>query len=255
MTATALRTGTAVLTATTLATGLAACGSGDDQPARTKVVTVLAAASLTEAFGDLKKQVEEAHADVEVRVSFAASSTIVQQVNNHADADIIALADEKAGKTLKPDVIKGAHPRLFATNQLVIATPADNPGKVTGLAALQSQQIDTVLCAPQVPCGRAAKTLLDKGHVKPHVVSYEQDVKATLAKVRLGEADAAIVYVTDVASAGKTVHGVPIKADQNVTTRLPVYSLNDDEASKAFLDALNSPAGRKVLSDRGFGTP
>ncbi|KNX39508.1 hypothetical protein VV01_15030 [Luteipulveratus halotolerans] len=237
-----------------MAGGLAGCG-GDDQPARSKVVTVLAAASLTEAFGDLKKQVEQAHPDVEVRVSFAASSTIVQQVNNHADADIVALADEKAGTTLKADVLKGARPHLFATNQMIIATPADNPGKVTGLATLTSGDVDTVLCAPQVPCGRAAKKVLDKSHVTPHVVSYEQDVKATLAKVRLGEADAAIVYVTDVASAGKAVRGVPIKTDQNVTTRLPVYSLNNDEASKAFLDALNSPAGRKVLSDRGFGTP
>ncbi|AKU15804.1 molybdate ABC transporter substrate-binding protein [Luteipulveratus mongoliensis] len=251
----ALRTGTAVLTATTLAAGLSGCGDDDKPAGRTKVVTVLAAASLTEAFGDIKKKVEAEHSDVEVRVSFAASSTIVQQVNNHVDADIVALADEKAGKTLKPDAIKGAKPTLFATNQLMIATPADNPGKVADLASLQSGSIDTVLCAPQVPCGRAAKSVLDKGHVKPHVVSYEQDVKATLSKVRLGEADAAIVYVTDVAAAGKSVHGITIKPDQNVTTRLPVYSLNNDEATKAFLDALNSSAGRKVLTDRGFGTP
>ncbi|MDF8262748.1 molybdate ABC transporter substrate-binding protein [Luteipulveratus flavus] len=250
----ALRSGTAVLTATALATTLAGCG-GDEQPARSKVVTVLAAASLTEAFTDLKKQVEDAHPDVEVRVSFAASSTIVQQVNNHADADVVALADEKAGKTLKPDVLGSAAPRLFATNRLMIATPADNPAHVTGLDSLTSSSVDTVLCAPQVPCGRAAKSVLAKGHVTPHVVSYEQDVKATLAKVRLGEADAAIVYVTDVTAAGTSVRGVALKPDQNVTTRLPIYALNDDEGTRAFVDAVTSSTGRKVLTTRGFGAP
>lgn len=248
--------GASMLAASTLAT--AACSSDDassGSTSDTKVITVLAASSLTEAFGDLKKQVEKDHPGLEVRVSFAASSTIVQQVNNSVDADIVALADEKAGTTLKKDVIGDAKPVLFATNQLAIATPPKNPAKIDDLSDLTNQDVDTVLCAEQVPCGRAAKTVLGKGKVKPHVISFEQDVKATLAKVRLGEADAGIVYLTDVTAAGDSVHGVKIKPEQNVTTRLPVYSLKDNDGTRAFLELLNSPAGRKVLTDRGFGQP
>lgn len=231
------------------------CGSGDKPAADKKVVTVLAASSLTEAFGEITQQVEKDHPDVEVRISFAASSTIVQQVNQHVDADVIALADQTSATRLSSSVVGSAQPTVFASNHLIIVTPPKNPGHVVDLLSLQSQQLNVVLCAKEVPCGRAAQTALGKVPVKPHVISYEPNVKATLTKVELGEADAGIVYVTDAYAAKDKVLGLTIKDSQNVMTHLPIYALNSHPGTQDFVDAVTSAAGRKTLSDSGFGAP
>ena len=243
---------------------LAGCGSTSSSPSTNtgtstatstgkKTVTILAAASLTEAFKKIAAGVMKQHPDLDIKISFGASSTLATQLNNGVDADIIALADEKSKTTITPSLIEGKPTQLFATNRLEIATPAGNPAHVTSLASLSNSSVDTVLCAKQVPCGRAAQTVLTKANVNPHVISYETDVKATLAKVKTGDADAAIVYQTDVSSAGSAVTGVVIPEDQNTVTKLPIVQLTDTEGAKEFYDAVISGEGQDILKSLGFG--
>ncbi len=235
-----------------------AATSGASSPSTSKsspmTVTVLAAASLKEAFGTIKTQLEKAHPGLTVKISFAGSQDLVTQLNNGADADVVALADQPSEAKLDKKVI-GSHPAtLFASNKLEIAVPPANPGRVKGLSNLSSSSVDTVLCAAQVPCGRAAAKVLAKAKVKAHVVSYEKDVKSTLAKVSSGDADAAVVYVTDVKSANGKVTGIQIPAAQNTVTKLPIVGLNDQQGTKWFIDAVTDPKGKALLTSLGFGS-
>lgn len=216
-------------------------------------VTVLAAASLTESFDAIKADLEKAHPGLTVQISYGSSATLVAQVNQGAPADVIALAGEAAAAPLEPSLVKSSE--IFAKNSLEIAVPPDNPGGVTALADLAQPGLNVVLCETTVPCGKAAATSLEKAHVNAHVVSREIDVKATLAKVSLGEADAAIVYHSDVVAAKGAVKGVPIPADVNTVLRYPIIRLDDQPATRAFVDAVLSPAGRATLEAMGFASP
>lgn len=236
--------------AAALAMGAGGCGAseGDD-----KTVTVLAAASLTESFTTLARAYEKVHPGTHVEVSFAASSTIVTQLSHDAPADVVALADTEAPKKLPKDLAEGKAWTPFATNRLEIVTPRGNPAHVTGLADLA--KVDTVLCAKEVPCGRAAHKALTKAKVAPHVVSYEKDVKATLAKVVAGDAEAALVYATDASSARSKVSGVEVPTASNVTTTLPITAWSDTADAKGFAQFVRSDEGRRVLQGNGFGLP
>lgn len=266
----ALRTATAA-TASAAVLGLAGCGgssgssssasgaagtpssSASDAAGSSKTVTVLAAASLTESFTKLAGDFEKTHPGVEIKISFAGSQDIARQLEGGAPADVVAMADTATPKTLPEDVTKGRTWTDFATNELEIATPKGNPGHVADLAGLAD--VDTVLCAKAVPCGRAAGKALAKAHVTAHVISYEQNVKSTLAKVSSGDADAAVVYRTDVKAAGDKVTGVPIASDSNVRTRLPIATWSHNEYAKQFVQLVTGAEGRKALSDAGFGSP
>jgi molybdate transport system substrate-binding protein len=136
-----------------------------------------------------------------------------------------------------------------------IATPPDNPGKVAALEDLGNPDLDVVLCASTVPCGAGADEVLQRAGVTAHVVSREVDVKATLAKVRLGEADAAVVYHSDVVSAGDSVLGVAIPAAGNVTVDYPLVWLDREPHTTGFADLVRSDAGRAALAKAGFLTP
>lgn len=235
-----------------LVVGVAACGGDSGSDAGT--VTVLAASSLTESVTELKQQVEKEHPGTTVQVSFAASSTLVQQVSQGAPADVVVLADERSAARLPADDRARPH-QVVATNRLEIAVPPKNPGQVRSVQDLRRQDLDVVLCAPEVPCGRAAATMLAAVKVNPHVISREPNVKATLTKVRLGEADAGVVYRTDVRAAGADVLGVAVPDTQNVITRLPAYRLRDSAAARTFMTALTGEPGRDVLARHGFGRP
>ncbi|HEY5249547.1 MAG TPA: substrate-binding domain-containing protein, partial [Dermatophilaceae bacterium] len=143
----------------------------------------------------------------------------------------------------------------MAANTLEIATPRDNPGKVNALAGLSRPSLKVVLCAATVPCGKAAAKTLKAAGVVAHVVSYETDVKATLAKVQLGEADAAIVYHSDVVAAGERVHGVSIPATVNQKLDYPLVRLTDNPATAELATYLLSEKARKRLRESGFMTP
>jgi molybdate transport system substrate-binding protein len=143
----------------------------------------------------------------------------------------------------------------IARNTLEIATPAGNPARVTGLGDLARGDLDVVLCAATVPCGKAADEVLARAGVEAHVVSREVDVTATLAKVRLGEADAAVVYRSDVASAKGAVTGVEIPDGQNTVLDYPMARFDDDPAVTAFADYVAGPEGTRALTAAGFLAP
>jgi molybdate transport system substrate-binding protein len=232
----------------------AVAGSQDKVPARHTVV-VLAASSLTESLTAIAADFEASHPGTDIQLSFGPSSTLVAQVNQGAPADLIALAGTSSMAPLEKYRIAKDGIRSIAANTLEIATPPNDPGKVHALPDLSRPTLDIVLCATTVPCGQAAaKTLIAAG-VQAHVVSYETDVKATLAKVQLGEADAAIVYHSDVVSAGKRVHGVAIPAPVNQKLDYPLVRLTSDPTAAEFMSYVLSDHGRKRLRDHGFLTP
>ncbi|HET9633104.1 MAG TPA: molybdate ABC transporter substrate-binding protein [Terrabacter sp.] len=216
-------------------------------------VTVLAAASLTESFDELARDFEAAHPGVTVQTSYGSSATLVQQVDNGAPASVLALAGTAAAKPLDKSLAKDS--TTFASNVLEIAVPPSNPAGVTSIADLAKPDVKVVLCADTVPCGKAAQATFAKAHVVPNVVSKEVDVKATLAKVKLAEADAAVVYRSDVVAAKGSVKGVEIPSRLNTRLDYPVITLSDDAAAKAFVAYVLSAEGRATLQSFGFGAP
>lgn len=246
----------ALLTATLAACGTSAtpsAGAGTGTTSLRGTVTVLAAASLTESFDQLKKDFEAAHPGVTVETSYGSSATLVQQVDNGAPASVIALAGTAAAEPLDKSMVKDT--RTFASNSLEIAVPPANPGKITALADLASPAVKVVLCADTVPCGKAAQATFKKARVVPNVVSKEVDVKATLAKVKLAEADAAVVYHSDVVASKDTVKGIEIPAQVNTRLTYPVITLTDDAATRAFVAYLLSAKGLATVQSFGFGAP
>jgi molybdate transport system substrate-binding protein len=247
----------ALLLCATLA--LAGCGSsgGPDGDAADATVTVFAASSLKGAFTELGKQFEADHDGVEVVFSFAGSSDLVAQIEGGADADVVASADEANMDKLSADDLVG-EPLLFASNTLEIAVPPGNPGRVENLDDLTDDSLKLVVCAPEVPCGAAATELAEKSGLTFKPVSEEQSVTDVLNKVISGEADAGLVYVTDVKAAGEEVEGVGVSEAEDVVNYYPVATVADsDEAELAqdFMDLVTGDEGARVLADAGFGKP
>lgn len=227
-------------------------GSSAASPQLTGTLTVLAAASLTESFTAIGAAYEKAHPGVKVALSFSASSTIVQQVNGGAPAQLIALAGQDAAKPLKPELSKGSTD--IAVNVLEIAVPPANPGKVTALSDLSRPDLKVVVCAPQVPCGAAGDAMLKQAGITPNIVSREADVKATLTKVRLGEADAGIVYHSDIATSKGSVVGVAVPTEVNQRLTYPLIRLDDSALARDFAVYVGT-AGRDALAAAGFQAP
>ncbi len=253
---------TAMAVAAAAALALTACGSssGSSSSASSSVsgaITVFAAASLKESFAAIGKAFESANPGTTVTFNFGASSTLATQITEGAPADVFASASTTTMDTVTTAGDAG-DPATFAANTLAIATPNPQSVPVDALADLASASVKTVVCQRAVPCGAAAATLFEQNRLTVSPVSEEADVKAVLTKVALGEADAGIVYVTDVKSAGDTVVGVSIPADQNVTTTYPIATVTDSRNSAtaaAFVAFVLSPEGQKVLADAGFSAP
>ncbi|MCZ7536931.1 MAG: molybdate ABC transporter substrate-binding protein [Acidimicrobiia bacterium] len=219
-------------------------------------LTVVAASSLTGVLTDLADAFEEDRPEIEVRLSFAASPTIVAQVQEGAPADLVATADDLTMEHLigSGDVHE---PRVFARNRLAIAVERGNPEGIDGLEDLGRSGLVVVLCDSAVPCGRLADEALTKAGVSLQADSREQNVKATLGRVELGEADAAIVYATDT-EASTAVDSVAIPAAQNASTALPiavVRGAGNRAGAEGFVEFLLSDAGRAILLDAGFLKP
>ena len=246
-----------------VAAGLVVAGCGDSktdaggQP-QTRTLTVLAAASLTESFGALEKKFEAEHAGVDVTISFAGSSALAQQINNGAPADVFASADQaNMDKVVKGGKAAGS-PQVFATNKLMIAVAPGNPKKIASLADLAKDGLTVVLCAPAVPCGSAAKKVEEAAGVTLKPASEEQDVKAVLNKIGAGEADAGLVYVTDVNSAGDKVTGVDFPEAAKVINSYPIVVVGgapQADLAAQFVEYVRGEAGKAELGKVGFGTP
>ena len=220
-------------------------------------ITVFAASSLKEAFTQIGKDYEAAHPGAKVTFNFGASSTLATQITQKAPADVFASASQKTMDTV---TAAGAATgdKVFAVNTIEIATPPNPTTPVTSLADLAKPGVKVVICQKDVPCGVAAAKLFTQNNLTVTPVSEEVDVKAVLSKVVLGEADAGIVYVTDVKAAGAKVAGVVIPKDQNVTTTYPIApiaSSTNAVTAKAFVDFVLSPAGQTVLAAAGFTSP
>ncbi len=246
---------------------LAGCGSADpgasDQagtgaPPEARTLTVLAAASLTDAFTALEKKFEADHPGVDVKLSFDGSSALVQQITNGAPADVFASADEKNMKKVTDAGLAAGTPAVFATNQLMIAVPPDNPAKIASFADLAKDGVVVVVCAPQVPCGAATEKVEQASGVTLKPVSEEQNVKSVLTKVASGDADAGVVYVTDVNSAGDKVKGIEFPESAKAINSYPIAALADapqPDLAREFVELVRGAAGEAELTRVGFVVP
>ncbi|HEX6577965.1 MAG TPA: molybdate ABC transporter substrate-binding protein [Jiangellaceae bacterium] len=260
------RSGRAILLAA-VAVVLASCAADNDQPSTPQgvvppsdttasgTVTVLAAASLTEAFEELGARLADEFPDLEVVFSFGPSSGLVEQVLAGAPADILATADTR---TMDDAVAGGAvsgEPTVFARNTLALIVPAGNPGGVTGLADLAREELRVAICAPEVPCGAAAQRLLQAAGVTAAPDTLATDVKEAASLVALGEADASLVYRTDAAAEGAAVDTIDVPASDQVVNDYPVAMLAgapNPEAARMVLDAIIGEPGQQILGDAGF---
>ena len=215
-------------------------------------LTIYAAASLAGAFDAIGEAFVAGNPEVHISPVYDGSSTLVTQILEGAPADVFASADEANMDKATDAAIA---PELFASNTLVIAVPAGNPGDVKTLADLAGAT--TVLCAPEVPCGAASEKLLTAAGVTVEAASLEQNVTAVLTKVAAGEADAGLVYATDVIGRDDVEVVLPENAG-DVVNRYPIAALSDarnPDAAAAFVDFVLSDAGQKILADFGFGAP
>lgn len=220
-------------------------------------ITVLAAASLTEAFSQIGKDFEAKNPGSKVTFSFGSSATLATQIVQGAPADVFAAASPA---TMKAVTAAGASntPKDFVSNTLEIAVPKGNPHKITGLQDFADESKRIALCAPQVPCGAAAVRVFAEAKIVPKPDTLEQDVKATLQKVASDEVDAALVYHTDVLSAGNQVDGIEFPEAQQASNVYPIATLKDSKnpaLAQAFLDYVLSPEGQAVLAKAGFAQP
>lgn len=245
----------ALLSAGLLAAALTGCGGDADADPGAGTITVLAAASLTEAFSEIARDLEADRPGTTVVLSFGASSSLAQQIVNGAPADVFAAASPATMATVV-DAGDATAPRTFARNTLQIAVPADGPDAT--LADFGDADRTIALCAPEVPCGAAAAAVFSTAGITPRPDTLEQDVRAALSKVRLGEVDAALVYRTDVLAAGDEVRGVDVPEAAAAVNDYPVVRLAESgnpELADAFVERVLSPEGQQVLADAGFDGP
>jgi len=254
----------ATATAAGLALTLAACGSsstssgpapGSSAP-EVRTLTVLAAASLTGTFNALKSRFETDNPGVTVTISYGGSSDLAQQIVNGSPADLFAAASDTTMRTVTDASLTTAAPTIFATNVLQIATVPGNPKKIVSFADLAKPDLKVVVCAPAVPCGAAAAKVEKATGVTLEPVSEEPDVKSVLSKVATGNADAALVYVTDVTAAKGTVQGVSFPESSQAVTNYPIAVLkNARQADLAarFQELVTGELGQKTLAAAGFG--
>ncbi|MFD5569151.1 molybdate ABC transporter substrate-binding protein [Streptomyces cadmiisoli] len=221
-------------------------------------VTVFAAASLKESFTTLGEEFEKQHPGTKVTFSFGGSDSLAASITGGAPADVFAAASPKTMAIVSDAGDTSAAPETFVRNQLEIATLPGNPDKISSLKDLTKSGLKVVLCDESVPCGAAAQKALEAGGLELTPVSYEQDVKSALTKVELKEADAALVYKTDVRAAGGKVEGVDFPESADAVNDYPIALLKDapnKAAGQAFIELVRSAQGRQVLTGAGFLEP
>jgi molybdate transport system substrate-binding protein len=221
-------------------------------------ITVFAAASLTESFTALGEAFTAANPDASATFSFDASSGLVQQIIEGAPADVFASADTANMNKLTEPGLNGSDPVIFATNLLTIIVEPGNPTGITGVADLTNPDLNVVLCAAEVPCGRYANEIFANAGVTVTPVSLEQNVRGVVTKVTAGEADAGVVYVTDVTAAGDAADMVEIPSDINALAEYPVATVaasGNQVVGEAFIEFLTGPDGQAIMAEYGFGAP
>ncbi|MFF4764338.1 molybdate ABC transporter substrate-binding protein [Streptomyces sp. NPDC001292] len=241
--------------------GPPSAGSGtpaSSVPKLSGTVTVFAAASLKESFTTLGKEFEQQHPDTKVTFNFGGSDSLAASITSGAPADVFAAASTRTMAIVTDEQDAAGPPVTFVRNQLEIATAPGNPDKISSLKDLTRSGLKVVLCDKTVPCGAAARKVLDASHLELTPVSYEQDVKSALTKVELKEADAALVYKTDVKAAGGRVQGVEFPESAEAVNDYPITLLKNapnSTAAKTFIELVTSAEGRQVLTGAGFLKP
>ena len=223
---------------------LTACG------AQTTTVRVLAASSLATSFQTLAKQFEGSRRGVHVEVVLGSSAVLAQQVVQGAPGDVFATADQRTMASAAGSV---GTPTIFASNRLVLAVPSDNPAGITAMSDLDNGSVTDVVCVPEAPCGALAHTALADAGIQHQPASLETDVQAVVTKIESGNADAGLVYATDVAASGGKLVALPLPSP--IMTDYYIATINDSsqqQLAAAFVDFVESPAGQKVLADAGF---
>jgi molybdate transport system substrate-binding protein len=240
-----------------------------EKPMRERTLTVLAAASLTESFTELGKLFESQNPGVTVAFSFAGSQALAQQLGQGAEADVFASANNKYMEaTVEAKRVNKDEVKTFVTNRLVVIFPKDNPAGLNELKDLAKAGLKLDLADPSVPVGQYTVSFLDKAieapEFEPHfkedvldnVVSYEDNVKAVVTKVSLGEADAGIVYVTDItADAADKVDKLDIPDALNTIATYPIAPISNSknpDLARAFVALVLSPQGQGVMAKYGF---
>ena len=239
------------------------------QPPTEQSLTVFAAASLTESFGEIGRQFEAAHPGVKVRLNLASSQQLRAQLEQGAHADVFASASTKEmNAAIASSLIISGTQTTFARNSLVVVFPKDNPGQIATLADLAKSGLKLVVADKAVPAGQYTLDMLDKmsqdpnygedfsDRVQANVVSRENNVKAVVSKVRLGEADAGVVYSTDVtAAAAQDMTPLAIPDQFNQIATYPIAALaktQQPELAQQFIELVLSDAGQEVLARYGF---
>ena len=243
---------------TTTAAAATSAAPASTTPVVAGDITVFAAASLTESFTEVGAAFTAANPDAKTEFSFDASSALVQQIVEGAPADVFASADTANMDKLTDAAHNGSDPVIFASNLLTVIVAPDNPLGITGVADLANPDIKTVICAPEVPCGNYANQIITAAGVAVTPVSLEQNVRGVVTKVTAGEADAGIVYVTDVIAAGDAAEMVEIPVDINVVAEYPIATVaasQNPEVGEAFIDFLLGIEGQAILAEHGFGPP
>ena len=246
----------------------AATTAAAQETSRPREITVYAAASLTEAFLELAPLLEQSSAPMRVRFNFAGSQQLAVQLEQGARADVFASADQRWMDYLAERKLTAGAPRIFAHNRLVAILPASNPARIRGLEDLSRRGVKLVVGAEAVPIGKYTREVIrrlerQKGippdyadKVLANVVSEEENVKSVVAKVQLGEADAGIVYRSDVTSrVASTVTVLQIPEGANVLASYPVAVLagsSDPAGARAFVTLLLGSRGREVLARHGL---
>lgn len=233
--------------------GLTGCSAGaaDD----TRRLTVFAAASLKVPFTQLAGQFEAAHPGTDVVFTFAGSSDLVTQISEGAPADVFASADTRTMDRLTEAGLAAGTPQDFATNTLAIAVPAGNPDGIDSFQDLASPGLQVVVCAEQVPCGAATQKAEQATGTTLSPVSEENSVTDVLGKVLSGQADAGVVYTTDVHGAPGQVEGVNFPEAAQAPNTYPITAVTDTsrpELAQAFINTITGEQGQKALAEAGF---
>ena len=257
-----------VLVACALAASLAGCASGTPGPAASGsaseapklsgTITVFAAASLKATFTKLASDFEAKNPGTKITLNFAGSSDLVTQITQGAPADVFASADTKNMTKLSDAKLIDGTASNFATNVLEIAVPPSNPASISSFSDLAKPGVKVVVCAPQVPCGAATDKVERATGTTLTPVSEESSVTDVLGKVISGEADAGLVYVTDVKTAGDKVKGIPFAESDKAVNTYPIATVGtsrNKDLAAAFVATVTGSEGKKVLNDAGFGTP
>ena len=214
-------------------------------------MTVFAASSLKAPFSQLADEYEQRHPGEQVVLNFAGSADLVAQLDQGAPASVLATADEAT--MAKAKASHDLSTSAFATNSMTIVVPEGNPGGVTTLADLRNEDLNVVICAPQVPCGAATVKVEQAAGVTISADSEESAVADVMGKVTSGQADAGVVYVSDLTTAGNAVTAVPIPDEVNATNTYLIAAVT--EPGQGFVDFVLSEQGQRILADDGFGPP